>query len=353
MSLGGFESRPLVRGIQGRSVSMKSPTKTRVLPLRWSFGNKDRHKPAQAPGQAPAELVEYLESGRRPRCTKDPIVALMTRPSDKESGKEEETKNSTAKSSSHSNLGPPEYLKIPQDQERNSSEKATGQQPSSSSRPREDGTLTRRSSRKSKQDKSQSRNSSGTGIQSSSSGPSGWETTQRGDSCKERDHLEEKQKKGQETKHHDSVFAFLKGGFMKKDSLRRSRDSESVKRGDAEVKSPSRVSLSNGTHKRTSEGKANSNSTNQVRSRLGDEFANGKVSHGSSDIKRSQSSSNIQSKADLSLRRTASLHRNGTSAAQPQSVPMDRGSQSTLQRTRTRYSSNSLGRKKAVPESSF
>ncbi len=351
MSLGGFESRPLVRGIQGRSVSMKSPTKTRVLPLRWSFGNKDRHKPAQAPGQAPAELVEYLESGRRPRCTKDPIVALMTRPSDKESGKEEETKKSTAKSSSHSNLGPPEYLKIPQDQERNSSEKATGQQPSSSSRPREDGTLTRRSSRKSKQDKSQSRNSSGTGIQSSSSGPSGWETTQRGDSCKERDHLEEKQKKGQETKHHDSVFAFLKGGFMKKDSLRRSRDSESVKRGDAEVKSPSRVSLSNGTHKRTSEGKANS--TNQVRSRLGDEFANGKVSHGSSDIKRSQSSSNIQSKADLSLRRTASLHRNGTSAAQPQSVPMDRASQSTLQRTRTRYSSNSLGRKKAVPESSF
>lgn len=349
MSLGGFESRPLVRGIQGRSVSMKSPTKTRVLPLRWSFGNKDRHKPAQAPGQAPAELVEYLESGRRPRCTKDPIVTLMTRPSDKESGKEEETKKSTAKSSSHSNLGPPETLKIPQGQERSSSEKATGQQPSSSSRPREDGTLTRRSSRKSKQDKSQSRNSSGKGIQSSSSGPSGWETTQRGDSCKERDHLEEKQKKGQETKHHDSVFAFLKGGFMKKDSLRRSRDSESVKRGDAEVKSPSGVSLSNGTHKRTSEGKANS--TNQVRSRLGDEFANGKVSRGSSDIKRSQSSSNIQSKADLSLRRTASLHRNGTSAAQPQSIPMDRGSQNTMQRTR--YSTNSLGRKKAVPESSF
>uniref|UniRef100_A0A671K4V7 ubiquitinyl hydrolase 1 n=1 Tax=Sinocyclocheilus anshuiensis TaxID=1608454 RepID=A0A671K4V7_9TELE len=329
--------------------SMKSPTKTKMLPLRWSFGNKDRHKPAQAPGQAPAELVEYLESGRRPRCTKDPIVALMTRPSDKESGKEEDTKKSTAKSSSHSSLGPPEFLKIPRGQERSSSEKAMGQQPSSSSRPREDGTLTRRSSRKSKQDKSQSRNSSGTGIQSSSSGPSGWETAHRDDPGEERHHLEEKQRKGQETKHHDSVFAFLKGGFMKKDSLRRSRDSESVKRGDADVKSPSGVSLSNGTHKRTSEGKANS--TNQVRSRLGDEFANGKVSRGSSDIKRSQSSSNIQSKSDLSLRRTASLHRNGTSAAQPQSIPMDRGSQNTLQRTR--YSTNSLGRKKAVPESSF
>ncbi|XP_043097557.1 ubiquitin carboxyl-terminal hydrolase 43a isoform X3 [Puntigrus tetrazona] len=349
VSLGGFESRPFVRGIQGRSVSMKSPPKTRVLPLRWSFGNKDRHKPAQAPAKAPAELVEYLESGRRPKCTKDPIVALMTRPSDKENGKEEDMKKSTAKSSSHSSLGAPEFLKIPQGQERSSSEKATGQQPGSSSRPREDGTLTRRSSRKSKQDKSQSKNSSGTGIQSSSSGPSGWETTHRGGPDEERHHLEEKQRKGQETKHHDSVFAFLKGGFMKKDSLRRSRDSESVKRGDSEVKSPPGVSLSNGTHKRTSEGKANS--TNQVRSRLGDEFANGKVSRGSSDIKRSQSSSNIQSKADLSLRRTASLHRNGTSSAQPQSVPTDRGSQNTLQRTR--YSTNSLGRKKAVPESSF
>ncbi|XP_026118786.1 ubiquitin carboxyl-terminal hydrolase 43a [Carassius auratus] len=339
---GGFESRPFVRGIQGRSVSMKSPTKTKMLPLRWSFGNKDRHKPAQVPGQAPAELVEYLESGRRPRCTKDPIVALMNRPSDKTSGKEEVTKKSTAKSSSHSSLGPPEFLKIPQGQEKSSSEKAMGQQPSS--RPREDGTLTRRSNRKSKQDKSQSRNSSGTGIQSSSSGPSRWD-----DPGEERLHLEEKQRKGPETKHHDNVFAFLKGGFMKKDSLRRSRDSESVKSGDTDLKSLSGVSLSNGTHKKISEGKANS--TNQARSRLGDEFANGKVSRGSSDIKRSQSSSNIQSKADLSLKRTASLHRNGTLAAQLQNVPMDRGSQNTLQRTR--YSTNSLGRKKAVPESSF
>ncbi|XP_052454758.1 ubiquitin carboxyl-terminal hydrolase 43-like [Carassius gibelio] len=347
---GGFESRPFVRGIQGRSVSMKSPTKTRVLPLRWSFGNKDRHKAAQQdPGQAPAELVEYLESGRRPRCTKDPIVALMTRPSDKESGKDNDTKKPTAKSSSHGSLGPLEHLKIPQGQEISSSEKAMGQQPSSSSRPKEDGTLTRRSSRKSKQERSQSRNGSGTGIQSNSSGPRGWETTKRDNPSKEQDQLEEKQRKGQESKRPDSVFAFLKGGFMKKDSLRRSRDSESVKRGDAEVKSPSGDTLSNGTHNRTSEVQAKS--TNQVRSRLGGEFANGKVTHGSSDIKRSQSSSNIQSKADLSLRRSASLHRNGTLAAKPQSVPMDRGSQTTLQRTR--YSTNSLGRKKAVPESSF
>ncbi|XP_067315619.1 ubiquitin carboxyl-terminal hydrolase 43a isoform X2 [Pseudorasbora parva] len=347
---GGFESRPFVRGIQGRSVSMKSPTKTKMIPLRWSFGNKDRHKPASASGPAPAELVEYLESGRRPRCTKDPIVALMTRPSDKEVSKEDDTKKPAAKSSSHSSLRPLEYLKIQQGQESSSSEKAMGQQPSSSSRPREDGTLTRRSGRKSKQEQSQSRKSSSAGIQSSSSSPSCWETTRRNDLGEERDQAEEKQKKGQEIKRHDSVFAFLKGGFMKKDSLRRSRDSESVKMGDAGMKSPSGVSLSNGTHNRTSEGPKD-NCNNQGRSRLGGELANGKVSRGSSDIKRSQSSSNIQSRADLGLRRTASLHRNGTSVAQPQSTPLDRGSQSTLHRTR--YSTNSLGRKKAVPESSF
>lgn len=351
VSLGGFETRPFVRGIQGRSVSMKSPTKTRVLPLRWSFGNKDRHKPASAPGPAPAELVEYLESGRRPRCTKEPIVALMTRPSDKEVSKENNTKKPAAKSSSHSSLGPLEYLQIPQGQARSSSEKDTGQQSSSNSRPREDGTLTltRRSSRKSKQEQSQSRKSSSAGLQSSSRGPGGCETTQRNNPGEEQDQPEEKQRKGQETKRHDSVFAFLKGGFMKKDSLRRSRDSESMKMGDAGVKSPSGVSISNGTHNRTSEGKADSN--NQGRSRLGGELANGKVSRGLSDIKRSQSSSNIQSKADLGLRRTASLHRNGTTVAQPQSAPGDRSSQNTLQRTR--YSTNSLGRKKAVPESSF
>ncbi|KAG1940752.1 ubiquitin carboxyl-terminal hydrolase 43a isoform X2 [Pimephales promelas] len=348
---GGFETRPFVRGIQGRSISMKSPTKTRMLPLRWSFGNKDRHKPASAPDPAPAELVEYLESGRRPRCTKDPIVALMTRSSDKKVSKENDSRKPAAKSSSHSSIAPLDYLKIPQGQA-SSSKKDTGQQSSSNSRPREDGTLTltRRSSRKSKQEQTQSRKSSSAGLQSSSCGTDSWETTLRNKPSKERDQPDEKQKKGLETKRHDSVFAFLKGGFMK-DSLRRSRDSETMQMGDVGVKSlsPSRVSISNGTHNRTSEGKADSN--NQGHSRLGGELANGKVSRGLSDIKRSQSSSNIQSKLDPGLRRTASLHRNGTTVAQPQSTPGDRGSQHTQQRTR--YSTNSLGRKKAVPESSF
>ncbi|KAJ8336084.1 hypothetical protein SKAU_G00394270 [Synaphobranchus kaupii] len=81
---GGFESRPLVRGVQGWSGSLGTPTKSKAPPLPLSLRPRDRHRPAPnsapAPPLAPGELVEYLESGRRPRCTKDSIVPLMTGP---------------------------------------------------------------------------------------------------------------------------------------------------------------------------------------------------------------------------------------------------------------------------------
>ncbi|CAL8302586.1 unnamed protein product [Merluccius merluccius] len=78
-------SRPQgVRGSRVRSVSMRSPAKTRevlskVLPLRWSLGAKERSRlPQQTPH--PAQLVEYLESGRRPRCSGEPIASLVATP---------------------------------------------------------------------------------------------------------------------------------------------------------------------------------------------------------------------------------------------------------------------------------
>ncbi|XP_074016468.1 ubiquitin carboxyl-terminal hydrolase 43 [Numenius arquata] len=70
---GGFEARPLVRGIQGRSFSVKlSPAggPSRTVPPRWSFAGKERG--------APGELVAYLESGRRPRCTRRSLLPLAT-----------------------------------------------------------------------------------------------------------------------------------------------------------------------------------------------------------------------------------------------------------------------------------
>ncbi|XP_057356857.1 ubiquitin carboxyl-terminal hydrolase 43-like isoform X3 [Manis pentadactyla] len=76
---GVLESRPLVRGIRGRSISMKAPTPSqakhgpfKTMPLRWSFG------PREKPLGASVELVEYLESRRRPRSTSQSIVPLLT-----------------------------------------------------------------------------------------------------------------------------------------------------------------------------------------------------------------------------------------------------------------------------------
>lgn len=77
---GGVESKPLVRSVGGRSISIKTPPASRsrhgpfkTMPLRWSFGHREKR-----PG-ASVELVEYLESRRRPRSTSQSIVPLLTR----------------------------------------------------------------------------------------------------------------------------------------------------------------------------------------------------------------------------------------------------------------------------------
>ncbi|XP_075576263.1 ubiquitin carboxyl-terminal hydrolase 43 [Pelecanus crispus] len=73
---GGFEARPLVRGVQGRSLSVKlSPASgpPRAMLPRWSFAGKERGRPG-----VPGELVAYLESGRRPRCTRRALLPLGT-----------------------------------------------------------------------------------------------------------------------------------------------------------------------------------------------------------------------------------------------------------------------------------
>lgn len=73
---GGFEARPLVRGVQGRSLSVKvSPAggPPRAVPPRWSFAGKERGRTG-----VPGELVAYLESGRRPRCTRRSLLPLGT-----------------------------------------------------------------------------------------------------------------------------------------------------------------------------------------------------------------------------------------------------------------------------------
>uniref|UniRef100_A0A4W6FRQ4 ubiquitinyl hydrolase 1 n=1 Tax=Lates calcarifer TaxID=8187 RepID=A0A4W6FRQ4_LATCA len=320
---GGFESRPFIRGLQGRSVSMRAPSKTKdtlskVLPMRWSFGSKDRRKPDPVPppvqDPAPVELVQYLESGRRPRCTKDPIVTLMSEPrSAKESAEGRAAANFRSSSvGSISCVGkagdelPPESPQVPEGQRRPS-----------------DKTASLRRSKGNRADK---------------------EHAYEGNS---------KTKKGEVPKSHEGLLSFFKGNFLKKEKdPRKSKESESGRGGGEEGgrRTLSRLSLSNGAAGgRTEVEGSKSNGS----SHLGDELANGKVGRSAADIKRSQSSSNIPTKSEQSMRRTASLHRNGmsTAPAPSRSLTTDKPSYGTLQRTR--YSTTSLGRKRTVPESSF
>ncbi|KAG8006441.1 hypothetical protein GBF38_001025 [Nibea albiflora] len=79
------------------------------------------------------------------------------------------------------------------------------------------------------------------------------------------------------------------------------------------------------------------------------QLVNGKAGHHDPvDIKRAHSSSNIQSKLDLTFRRCASLQRNGEVVAPPahRILLSDKPSYATLQRTR--YSTTSLGRRRPV-----
>lgn len=379
--LGGFESRPFVRGLQGRSVSMRVPSKTKdtlskVLPLRWSLGSKDRRKPEPVPppvqDSSPVELVQYLESGRRPRCTKDPIVTLMNEPrSTKERAESRATAN--VRSSSVGSLScvakaadkePPDSPQFPEGQRRPSDK--TVPRRSKGSQMRDENTLNISSSSSSntltrikdarKQNcskasqEAETKRSSSTLVQPSYSTPSLHDGTLRRQKVHKAEHHSAyvengKPKKGEGPKSHEGLLSFLKSNFLKKDKdPKKSRDSESG-RGRGEEggrRTLPRPSLSNGT---ADGGKSS------VSGYLGDELANGKAGRSTADIKRSQSSSNIPTKAEQSMRRTASLHHNGMSAAPSRSLTTDKPSYGTLQRTR--YSTTSLGRKRTVPESSF
>ncbi|XP_034043626.1 ubiquitin carboxyl-terminal hydrolase 43a [Thalassophryne amazonica] len=375
---GGFESRPFIRGLQGRSMSARAPSKTKeslskVLPLRWSFGSKERRKPdpASPPVQpsAPAELVVYLESGRRPRCTKDPIVTLMTGAPRSKEGAASSIGRIICVSKTQDDL-PPESARFPEGQRRQASLKRSKQSQtggeglsnSSSSNTLTRGKDTRKQSSSKTFHGTGTIKRSGTGVQSSSSTPilndvslrksnkdivdsrntqGEHQTTYEGNS---------KSKKGEDPKSHEVLFSFLKGNFLKKDKdSRKSKEDESKGRGEeGGRRTLSRVSLSNGAV--GGENVVDESKSSGSGHRTGE--VNRKTGQTTSDIKRSQSSSSLPIKAEQSMRRTTSLHRNGTSAAPPsRSLSADKPSYGTLQRTR--YSTASLGRKRMVPESSF
>lgn len=379
-SSGGFESRPFIRGLQGRSVSMRAPSKTKdtlskVLPIRWSLGSKDRRKPEPAPppveDPAPVELVQYLESGRRPRCTKEPIVTLMSEPRVLKEASEGRASSAMRSSSvgSISCVGKvgDESPQVPEGQRR-SADKTTSlrrskgkdttrdEAPATISSSSSSNTLTRRKeSRKQSSSKAsleaENKRGSGPGVQPSYSTPSLQDGTLRRPKGAEKEHNgthEGNSKKGD--KSHEGLLSFFKGNFLKKD-----KDSRKPKDGEeGGRRSQSRLSLSNGAAGGGGGGAGVVEGTKSNASgRLADALPNGKAGRSAADIKRSQSSSNIPTKAESGMRRTASLHRNGmaTAPTAARSLASDKPSYGTLQRTR--YSTTSLGRKRTVPESSF
>lgn len=357
-----------------RVPSKPKDTLSKVLPIRWSLGSKDRHKPDPVPQPvkkpAPVELVQYLESGRRPRCTKDPIVKLMSEPRSRKDVAEGQAAADVQLSSLSRDVKTgDDSPRVPEGQRRPSEKTASSRQgqtrdvttvniSSSSST----NTLTRRKDAKKQslfnvsQD-TETKRSSSAGVQSSNSTPSLHDEMirQKGGRADREHHSTEKAKtkKGEAPKSHDVLISFFKGNFLKKNKdSNRTKEGESSKGFGEEGarRSHSKLSLSNGGATggtRAEEGKSTGSD------HLGNKMANGKVEQTTAGIKRSQSSSNIPTKAEQSVRRTASLHRNGmsTGPTPSHSLTTDKPSYGTLQRTR--YSTTSLGRKWTVPESSF
>lgn len=377
---GGFESRPIVRGLQGRSVSMRAPSKTKdtlskVFPLRWSLGSKDRRKPEPAPPSvvepAPVELVQYLESGRRPRCTKDPIESIMAAPPNAREGAQGQAaasgRSSSMASMSCLNKSGDDLLsdspQVPQGQRR-PSEKTGSLRRSKKEPPRDEpntmsssyssNTLTRRKEQK-KQNSKDNETRSSSAVQPSYSTPSlndgtlGRSKGEKADREKRNSNEGQSKAKADAPKNQEGLLSFLKGNFLIKKDSKKSKDGDSGRVEEGSKRTLSRLSLSNGAPGGGTIDKGRHSSSRA----LGDELANGKPGR-TSDIKRSQSSSNIPTKAEQGVRRTASLHRNGLSAGHAPSrsqITDHKSSQGTLQRTR--YSTTSLGRKRTVPESSF
>lgn len=366
---------------------MRAPSKTKdtlskVMPLRWSLGSKERHKPdpvhRSVKEPAPVELVQYLESGRRPQCTKDPIVSLMSEPNSTKNVAEAQAsanvQSSSVRSLSHECRAGHESPRVPEGQKR-PSEKTSSLIRSKTSQTREEtsvnfssshssNTLTsrkdaRKQSFKVSQD-TEAKRSSNAGVQPSNSTPSlhnGTLRRQTGDGTEKEYHNtyegNSKTTKAEVIKSHEGLRSFFKGNFLRKDKdSGRSKDGESGKDSGEEGarRTLSRLSMSNraaGGETGLEEGKFNDSG------HRGDEIANGKVGRTPAGTRGSQSSSDIPTKAAQSMRRTASLHHNGMSRAPApsHSLTMDKSSYGTLQRTR--YSTTSLGRKRTVPESSF
>ncbi|XP_030063959.1 ubiquitin carboxyl-terminal hydrolase 43 [Microcaecilia unicolor] len=378
---GGFESRPFVRGIQGRSVSLKATTGsktkqgiTKTIPLRWSFGSKER------PQGASGELVEYLESGRRPRYTNESIIPLMTGATSAESGPpvSKPMLNSAASMKDqdvrateriNGSLQGDTTVDIIESQNNHHAATEKTKNIKRNGKPKDDAPHQSRTSKsllnmvsRPKSEEPARSKGGGNKVNSNGSVHSGNSLPScnsfgkdKGISGKNGDCDQRTSSKSRGNgspgmleleRQHEGKLKIFRNSFLKKDSK---KSAESERHSASETPNgSSRTSLSNGTLNAISDRRVNGILPHQNK----EELTEGRISRSEQDIKQSQTAANIQSKAYWSLRRSASLHKNGeASHQQTRSVPVEKSSYGTLQRMK--YHTASLGRKKSVPESSF
>lgn len=342
---------------------MRAPSKARdalskVFPLRWSLGSKDRRKPETTlpsiPETGPVELVQYLESGRRPRCTKDPIVTLMSEPRNKRDASDGQAAANLRPSSRGGKAGQ-DSPQVPEGQRR-PSEKTAGKanetnisNTGSHSLPRQNNAKTQSISKE-----LEAKRATGAGMPSSHSTPSLQYGTLRRPKGERTGTDEGRPARDQVPNSHETFLSFLRGSFLRRDKdSRRSREAESGRgsAGETGWENLSKPAVFNGAARGGSKGEEGKSASSD---RAGDGTANGKTGRTAGGIKRSQSSSNIPTKqTEPPMQRTASLHRNGKPSGRTPTpnLSTDKPSQGALQKTR--YHTLSLGRKKKVPESSF
>lgn len=337
----------------------KSKSKTsKVLPLRWSFGSKDRRKPSTAPAQTGTdELVEYLESGRRPRCTKDPIVSIVASPSQvKAKPSEDGALSSPSGGVERISHQGPNSPRLPEGQSRPASDFNSIASNCSS---RAGGSSARNSSKLSRQEHDSTQ--VGKSLRGSPNGlPNGTSSSANGSSsashsrdstlkrirsqAANRTQAQVAAGKGEDSRCKDGGVS---GTTHAAAQLHNGKGKDVAYGKTLPNKSSAKTSLSNGAlnGKATEVRKASDTHKSSTKPR------EKQVSGTTADIKRAHSSSNIQSRLDTTLKRTLSLQRNGPLVPLHKGPAVEKSNYATLHKIR--YSSTSLGRQRPVPESCF
>ncbi|XP_068119526.1 ubiquitin carboxyl-terminal hydrolase 43 [Hyperolius riggenbachi] len=326
----GCGTKAFVRGVKGRSASMRVPSASKLklslskaMPLRWSFGSKDRQKPKTG------ELVEYLESGRRPKYTNDSVLPMM----------------SDATNAEKSAAAPQPKVNQMNSHDASETISASGQsRPVTSKMDSSEGQL---------KEKVRHRHSSGLsgkgdGLSQSRTSIGGQSSSDTADKVKAPQSKKDGNQRSlakdgssgmprtSETRLQERKTSVSKTASLKKESRRQS--------GPENLKSElhngtSRTSLPNGV---LADGRAHVTVPHRQKEDL-------VLTKTQADIRRAHSSTNVQNKTEWTLKRSVSLYKNGSA---PRQVPaVDRSSSGPLQRLK--YQTSSLGRKKPVPESSF